>query len=53
MRTPSPSPDGRDGSQDGHGTSPLRSVHHLANEPRRQGLVLFLRTIDAETGIFP
>lgn len=42
-----------DGSQDGNGTSPLRSVHHVDNLQRRQSLVLFLRTIDAETAIFP
>jgi hypothetical protein len=42
-----------DGSQDGNGASPLRSVHHVDNEPRRQALVLFLRTIDAESAIFP
>ena len=42
-----------DGSHDGNGTSPLRSVHHVDNVARRESLVLFLRTIDAETAIFP
>ncbi|HEX6810304.1 MAG TPA: hypothetical protein VF384_01660 [Planctomycetota bacterium] len=42
-----------DGSQDGNGNSPLRSVHRVGSAAQRQALVVFLRTIDAETAIFP
>ena len=42
-----------DGSLDGNGAGPLRSVHHVADAQQRQQLVAFLRSIDESTPIFP
>ena len=41
-----------DGSADGNGASPLRSVHHVADAAQREQLVAFLRSIDATSSIF-
>ena len=42
-----------DGSLDGSGASPLRSVHHVVDAGQRQQLIAFLRAIDDTAVAFP